>query len=231
MVNHNLVFFDMWENGKVDLVDEDEEDKVEISATIDLTESEEQALYEAAEKSDGPSASSHSTSSTMNLLHADLNAVSREDDITAKLKYHVSKEEVHVDRSAFANPWEDPLYDAKAFPTLCPFGMGGLPRQGHGLSDMELERLHLCRGGDFKHQQSMRYIFGAFIFFCFILFFSQCTSFPHKLSILRPRLIFFRRKIYSSHAKSRRSVFSISIFSLSLSTFKLRDEVSKFTEK
>ena len=93
----------------------------------------------------------------MNLLHADLNAVSREDDITTKLKYHVSKEEVHVGRSAYASPWEVHLYDAKAFPTLYPFSMGGLPRQGHGLSDMELERLHLYRGGNFKHQQSMRY--------------------------------------------------------------------------
>jgi hypothetical protein len=62
----------------------------------------------------------------------------------------------------FVNPWEDAQYDAKVFPTLFPFGLGGLPGAGHGVSNMELERLHLCRGGDFRYQQSMRYIFEKF---------------------------------------------------------------------
>ena len=62
----------------------------------------------------------------------------------------------------FVNPWEDAQYDAKVFPTLFPYGLGGLPGAGHGVSNTELERLHLCRGGDFRYQQSMRYIFEKF---------------------------------------------------------------------
>ena len=162
LVGHNLIYYDMWvaEKVKYDLFDDDDADGVEVDVTIELTEEEEEELFKISAEAQQPSSSSHSEESSIVLLYSDPDTVSKEADVTAKLGLKTAQGEVRTELSdEFVGPWEDTQYDAKTFPTIYPFGFGGLPGQGHGLSDAELERLHLQRGGDRKHQQSMPYIF------------------------------------------------------------------------
>ena len=165
-VGHNLIYYDMWVAGKVkyDLFDDDDDDDdgtgIEVDVTVELTEEEEGELFKVASSSQQPSSTSHSEEGSMVLLQSDPEAVSKEVDVSRKLGLDKAPGEVRTELSdEYVAPWEDTQFDAKAFPTLHPFGLGGLPGQGHGLANAELERLHLQRGGDRKHQQSMPYVF------------------------------------------------------------------------
>jgi hypothetical protein len=163
-VGHNLIYYDMWAAGKVkyDLFDDDDDDGtgIEVDVTVELTEEEEGELLKVASSSQQPSSTSHSEEGSMVLLQSDPEAVSKEADVSTKLGLDKAQGEVRTELSdEYVAPWEDTQFDAKAFPTLLPFGLGGLPGQGHDLADAELERLHLQRGGDRKHQQSMPYVF------------------------------------------------------------------------
>lgn len=166
LVENNPIYYDMFHNGNIDLSLEGirEDEAVEVPTTVNLTEEEEAAMLDAAESS-AASSTSHSEDGETMLLETPPDLISKEADVAAKLRVKstdpaVRKELSTLRKGDYISPWQDPTgFDAKAFPHLHPYGSGGLPGENHGISDAELVRLHLKRGGDRRFQKSMSFVF------------------------------------------------------------------------
>ena len=90
LVQHNLIYFDMWEAGDVDYAFFNEEyDEDEDTTTLDLNDDEDEELQRVIETRNSMH---HSDSGSIQLLHTDQDVNSKEKEVASSLKLRVEGE-------------------------------------------------------------------------------------------------------------------------------------------
>jgi len=90
LVQHNLIYFDMWEAGDVDYAFfDDEYDEDEDTTTLDLDDDEDEELQRVIETRNSMH---HSDSGSIQLLHTDQDVNSKEKEVASSLKLRVEGE-------------------------------------------------------------------------------------------------------------------------------------------